>query len=208
MAASPASRFCLSPTGFYPPEVASPPLFQPPVTTLQTPPPPLPPCPLKHIRGQGLSEGLQRTWWAGVSSHGPQKTPPPPSRGVHTGRPVNTLRARHPPRRLQVEPPPPPPASNSHCESTQHTTPLWRQQWRSPDASQVRRAPPSPCFTEQWGMPCTQCEVLDSSALRISTFTNKALEDNSQPTFLHCICAFALCLGAKGSSRNPHPLDR
>ena len=33
----------------------------------------------------------------------------------------------------------------------------------------------------------------------------KALEDNSELTFLHCICAFALCLGAKGSSGIPTP---
>ena len=56
---------------------------------------------------------------------------------------------------------------------------------------------PDAMYTE--GMPCADINLHQQG---------KALEDNAQPTSLHCICAFALCLGAKGSSRNPHPLDR
>ena len=40
----------------------------------------------------------------------------------YTGRPVKTLRARHPPPAVTSGAPPPPPG-NSRCESTQHTTP-------------------------------------------------------------------------------------
>ena len=48
------------------------------------------------------------------------------------------------------------------------------------------------------GMPCTQCEVLDSSALRISTLTNKVRHSrithnpHSFIAFVHLPCVLGL----------------
>ena len=93
--------------------------------------------------------------------------------------------------------PPPAPPSNSSLSPP----PLLRSKRRLWPSNTRRRL-------STWGMPCTQCEVLDPSALRISTFTNKVRHSrithnpHSFIAFVHLPCG----LGLKGLQGIPTPL--